>query len=156
MLLRMAGARAPKVLLLHCVKGLVCSVKNGGDGVGILRASGNADADRQFWRLGIEGEEFTDAAGDQSRGSLVGFGQDHGEFVTALASGGIDRAATILQDASEATEHAVSGEMTGLVVDGFEAVEVQQEQGEIAAGALGAADFGVEHLKKAAMIGQTS
>ena len=54
----------------------------------------------------------------------------------------------------ETLEGAISGKMTGEVVDAFQAVEIQQKKAEGMMAALGAADFMLEAVHKFTVVGQ--
>lgn len=84
-----------------------------------MRETGDANADGKMGLLGFRFEEFANAASDQSSGSHAGFRKDHGEFVAAMARGGIGVAAGILEDLRESAESAIAGEMTELIVNLF-------------------------------------
>jgi hypothetical protein len=97
--------------------------------------------------------KFANSLRYQGGGGYASLWQDHGKLVTTVARRGIDGPAAVPQDLSESAEGAVSDQMTELIVDLFQFVEIQQQQREFAAGPLGPADPRMQGLGEAAMIG---
>src|SRR5208337_2042235 len=88
------------------------------------------------------------------RGGAAGLGKNDGKLIAAVARGSINGAATVSHDASEPAERLVSGQMAELIINMFQAVEVEEKKREFTAGTLGAGNFRMQHLEKLAVIGQ--
>lgn len=99
---------------------------------------------------------FGDAGGDRFDHAGRGVEKQHGEFIAAVAGGKIGGATLLVQDASEALEGAITGEVAEAVVDALEVVEVEEEQPKRARIAVSAEEFSLKVGEKFAMIGEAS
>src|SRR5208283_1606868 len=113
-------------LVLHGVQGLVCRVEEGSDGVGFARIAGNSQTYRKRRRLAVGVKEFTNSPCYQCGRAYAGLRQDYGKLVTTVACRGIDGPAAVSQDLSQSAEGPVSHQMTKLIVDLLQSVEIQQ------------------------------
>src|SRR3546814_6079273 len=79
-------------------------------------------------------------------GAKVGFGQDHDEFLAAVAACDVFAAAMGLQQAAEAREQGVAAVVAMHVVEGLEMVEVQHQQRQRQLPPFAAAEFTWQRL----------
>nr|WP_290794957.1 hypothetical protein [Halomonas sp.] len=120
---------------LGVVHGHVGVVHEGIDIVGIVRVEADADTQRDakhmpldvVWLAEHDKEFFCDTAGILGRSDLGE--QDH-ELVTPLAADGIDVAHAAPKTVCHFLEQAVTHRMAKLVIDGFEGIKVEVEQGD--------------------------
>ena len=94
-----------------------------------------------------------------ARGCLRGFrfaglGKNQGKFVAAVTRRSINRAAAVCQRGAEALDGAAAGKMAILSLIFFRLVQIEKQNGETAAGAARALDFGFEHFDQAPVIGE--
>ena len=73
------------------------------------------------------GDDFADAVGIQPGARLGGLHQQHGELVPAVAGHHVDAARVLHEDLGDLAQRVVAHGVAELVVDGLEAVEVQQD-----------------------------
>src|ERR1700740_3242225 len=118
------------LLVFHGIQGHVRSVQQGPNGIGILRITGNPHADGKRWDLGIFRHKIANSPCYQCSGGCTRLWQDQSELVPAMARCGVDSAAAVPQDLPESAERSIPRQMTKLVVRLFQAIEVQQYQGE--------------------------
>jgi hypothetical protein len=111
------------------------------DAFAITAVDGNADARGERGLLIVIGEHFTNAVGDAAGFVFLRFREDEGEFVPAVAGGSINGSAVDAQNVGEAANGVAADEMAVVVVDFFQAVEVEQKNGERPAAAVGALSF---------------
>src|ERR1700674_141309 len=129
-------------------------MQQGSDGIGILRVTGNSDADGEGWLFGIVQKKIANPLRHQRGGSYACLWQDQGKLVPALPRCGIYGPATVRQDLRQPAKRPVSRQMPKSIVDLFQSIQVQQKKREFSLGALGSADLGLQHIEKTAMIGQ--
>ncbi len=79
-------------------------------------------------------------------------GKDEKKLVAAEAADQVVRTQTSGDGGDDVAEGVVAGGVSGVIVDGFEVVDVDERDGEILAGAAGALEFGVELLLDTAAI----
>ena len=141
--------------MLHAIEGAIRGGEKLFSGIAILWISGNAGADGEGWFLRLGGQAFPNAIRN-TRGKLFGsFGKHDSEFITAVAGGRIDGARMMAQNLTEANEGAAADEMAEAVVDGLEAVHIEQHDAEGPTRAAGAIEFGFDDGDKAAIVRET-
>ena len=74
----------------------------------------------------------TQTLGENHRTLVAGLGSDDGELLASVAKHLVRRTHAVPQDTGEEHEHVVSHGMSERVVDRFEEVDVEQDQGEVA------------------------
>jgi len=104
----------------------------------------------------IIGENFADAIGNTMGVVLFRFRENEGEFIAAVARGGINGAAMNAEDIGKAADGAAANEVAIAIVDSLQAIEVEKQHGEGPAGAIGALCFILEDIEQSAVIGQAS
>src|SRR5258707_7194978 len=104
--------------------------------------------------LRVAGHDGAYTVGDAVGFIVESFRQDESEFVAAIGGGGVNGGAVDAQDMREPIERVATDEVAVGVVDFLEAVEVQEENGEGAAVAIGALGFGFENVQQAAGVGE--
>jgi len=114
----------------------------------------DADARGELRFLLVLCHDFANAVCDVLRFRLLRFGQDESEFIAAIACSGIDGAAMNAQDSSQAAKSAAADQMAELVVDFFQAVKIEEQNGKGAASAVGALGFILEDVEQAAVVSE--
>src|SRR5580704_4770402 len=133
---------------------LVCFGKKFFDPFSIPAVNRNAYARGEPWLFLVLGHDHANAVCDVLCFRVLRLGQDESEFIAAIARGGIDSAAMNAQDGGQAAEGSAADEMTEAVVDFFQAIEIEKQNGERPAGAVGALSFILENVEEAAVIGE--
>ncbi|XWK48326.1 hypothetical protein RBB78_12585 [Tunturiibacter empetritectus] len=116
---------------------------------------GEADADGERKFCAGAGElayRLFDPGGDDEGVGRGGVGKDEEKFVAAEAAEGVIGAHTAGDGGDDVAEGGVAGCVSGVVVDGFEVVDVDEGYGQVVAAALGALEFGVESLLNATAV----
>lgn len=111
---------------------------DGGDAGGHARAGFDAD------EAGLLGEEADGAFGDGTGLGGGGIRKDEKELVPAVADGEVFLADALAEEVADETEEVVSGGVAEGVVEFFEVVEVDHDDGEVFAGALSGPEDVVE------------
>src|SRR5437660_3602264 len=132
-------------LTLGIVQGVVGALDQVGDVSGVVGVTGDAEARRQrsvLKRIALD--DRAHALGVDDRGRLGGARQERDELVAAVSSH--DRVAPRLarQELHDLLEHVVAGAVAPAIVDGLEAVEVEQDERQRLLVAGGAAHLFVE------------
>ena len=100
-----------------------------------------------FWQCACE------AVQPATRPCLRGLGEQHHEFFAAVAGREVGNAEGIRQNHTDAAQNRVSGLVAVVVVDTFEVVQVEHQQGKIVAMALVAFDlFGQPLVETGAVV----
>src|SRR5438132_11638104 len=118
-------------LTLGIVQGVVGALDQVGDVSGVVGVTGDAEARRQrsvLTRIALD--DRAHALGADDRGRLGGARQERDELVAAVSSH--DRVPPRLarQELHDLLEHVVAGAVAPAIVDGLEAVEVEQDEGQ--------------------------
>jgi hypothetical protein len=114
----------------------------------------NANAGGERWFFLIAGENLADAAGNEFGFGLACFWEHQGKLVAAVAGGGVDGAAVDAQGVGKTADGAAANEVAVSVVDFLQAVEIEEQNGEGPAGAIGALGFAFEDVEEPAVVGQ--
>jgi len=114
----------------------------------------DADAGGDGGIFGVVGHNVADAIGDALGIFFFRFGKDESEFIATVAGGGVNGAAMNAESIRDAAESAAASEMTESVVDFFEAIEIEEQDGERPLGTIGALGFVFEDVEKLAVIGE--
>ena len=75
---------------------------------------------------------------------FAGLGQQDHEFIATVAEGVVDEAEAALDGGADFIEQAAADEVAVIVIDQLEAVEVEEEDAELVAEAVGAIDLGLD------------
>ena len=100
---------------------------------------------------GSDATQAAQLAGELARLFDVGFGHQDDEFVAAVAGDDVGAAAILFEDVADALKNDVAFEVAVEIVDELEAVQVDQDQREWAAGARGALPFRGERFHEEAV-----
>jgi len=125
------------------------------DALAIAAIDGNADAGGEARRFLVIGHYIADAIGDAMGFVGFRFGQYKGEFVSAVARGGVYGAAVDTENIGEPANGAAADEMAVAIVDFFQVVEIQEQNRKGAAGAVGALGFVFEDVEETAIVDET-
>ena len=139
---------------LFRVEILVCVGKKFFDPLAIPVVNRNADARGEPWLFLVFGHHYANAVCDVLRFRVLRLGQDESELIAAVARGGVNRAAMNAQDGGEAAEGAAAYQVAEAVVDFFQAVEIEEQDGERPASAVGALGFVFQDVEEPAVIGE--
>ena len=125
--------------------------------VGGVVARGHADrhGHRDLGVLELERrllDELAHLVGEGERVGAVDLGQHDGELLAAVARQDVLAPDLALDDRRQLLEHVVAGEVAEAVVDRLEAIDVEQDQRQLATIALGARHFAVELLEEIAAV----
>ena len=127
---------------------LVCFGQELLNALAIPAVNRNADARGEPWLFLVLRHYHANAVCNVLRFRVLRLGQNESELVAAVARGGVYGAAMNAQDGGEAAQSAATNEMAKAVVDFFQAVEVEEQNGEGPAGAVGAFGFILEDSAK--------
>ena len=133
---------------------LVCFGKKLLDPLAIPAVNRDADAGRETGLLLVLGHDDANAIGDVLGFRVLRLWQYESELIAAIARGGVNRAAVNAQDGRQAAKSAAADQVAEAVVDFFQAVEIEEQNGEGPAGAVGALGFIFEDVEEAAVIGE--
>jgi len=133
---------------------LVCFGKKFFNSLAISLVYRNADAGGELWLLLVLGHDYANAIRNLLRFFVLRLGQDESELVAAVACGGIDGAAMNAQNGGQAAERAAADEMAEAIVDFFQAVEIEEQDGERSAGAVGAFSFVLKDVEETSVVGE--
>ena len=87
-------------------------------------------------------DSFPESFRHDSCAGFVCMGQQRDELIAAIASEEVVHAQDSLKTGGDVLEHPIAGLVSEVVVDLLEVVDVDEDQAEMIAGALAAADFG--------------
>jgi len=116
----------------------------------------NADAGGELGLFLVLGHDDPNAVGDLVRFFVLRLRQNESELIAPVARGGIDGTAMNAQDGGEAAQGAAANEMAEAIIDFFQAVEIEKQNGEGPAGAIGALGFILEDVEETAIVGEAS
>jgi hypothetical protein len=138
---RVVGDGAAAAAALGQVVAPVCGADEG-LGIGpVLGEGGHAEADRQVQRRVVAELPRADLVGDPQRHPdrrrPVGVRQQQDELVAAVPEQRVIAPDQVLHPVYEMAEHLVAPQVAVRVVDGFEEVDIEEEEGERAGGPLG-------------------
>jgi hypothetical protein len=114
----------------------------------------NSDACGEAGLLFVLGHDYANAIRDMLRFFVLRLGQNESELIAAVTRGGIDSTAMNAQDGGQAAKGSAADEMTEAVVNFLQAVEIEEQDGEGPAGAVGALGFVLEDVEEPAVIGE--
>lgn len=148
---------AVAALLLGEVERPVAATKDlkprgvGGEHGGDAEAGGEVDLLAEMLD-GEAGETEAEILGDLGGAGVGGIGQDGNELFAAQAGNVVDVTEIVAKAACGTVQNCISPIVAMGIVDGFEAVEVEDDQGESGAPAAGDVDgFGADLLERAAI-----
>jgi len=124
------------------------------DAFAFAAIDGNADARRKRRLLLVLRHDGVNALHDALGFFLFCFRQHKSKFIAAVPRGGINGAAIDAKCVGNAANCAATDEVAVAIVNFFQAVEIEQEKREGAAGAVGALGFVFEDVKQAAIVGE--
>ena len=82
----------------------------------------------------------------------AGFGQHKGKFIAAVARRRVNGSAAVPQHVPQALDGSASRQVAVLVVDLFQAIEIEEQHRELSPRAAGSLDFVVQGFEQPAMI----
>ena len=100
------------------------------DSLAITTVNRNADAGGELGLLLVFGHDYTDAIRDVLRFFVLRLRQNESELITAITGGGVDGATMNAQDGRETAKGAAANEMAKAIVNFFQAVEIEEQDGE--------------------------
>jgi len=121
----------------------------------VAAIDGDADACGKARLIGVFSHDLTDAIGNALGFHVIGFRQNKSKLIAAIASSGVDSAAVDAESLGETAESPAADQMAVIVVDDFEAVEVEEKNSEGPAGAVSALRFTFENVEETAVVGET-
>src|SRR5260370_19397857 len=124
------------------------------DALAVAVVDGDADAGGKLRALQVAGHDSADTVGDTLGFLVKSLRQHESELVAAVTRSGVDGAAMNAQDVRESIERVAADEMPVGIVDFLEAIEVEQENREGTAVAIGALGFRFEDIKQTAIVGK--
>ena len=141
------------------VHAFVGDAEQGGGVAGVVGVDGEAEAGGDGERVAFDEQGFFEGDADGLEELIeaavaVELGSDEDELVAAEAGEGIGAADELAEAGGDAAEDLIAGLMAESVVDVFKAVEVEDEQGEVAAGFVAAVECEGERLFEGAAVGQ--
>jgi len=122
------------------------------DSFTITAVNRNTDACGQARWFIVVSQDFADAISNAASFVLLGFGQDQAKFVAAVACGSVYGAAVDAQNIGEAADSAAADEMAVAIVDDFQTIEIQKQNRERAAGAVGALGLVLKDIEQTAVV----
>lgn len=131
---------------------LVSVVDQALDAFAVPAINGNSDAGGKRGQFPVFRHDGMNALRDAVGFFLLGFRQNQGEFIAAVASGGINGAAVHAQSIRNTADGATADEMAVCVVDFFQTVKVEKQQREGAAAAIRAFGFTFQNIEKTAVV----
>src|SRR5690242_14869379 len=115
---------------------------------------GDASADADWGRLGVGGDAVADAPGDFARSRCFRIRQHEGEFISAIARGSVNHAAMEPKSGSDTAERSATDQMAILVIDVFQAVQIEEDQSERPLRAGGTKYLRIHDINEAPIIGE--
>ena len=116
---------------------------------------GDTDAGGELRALRVAGHDSADTVGDTLGFIVQSLRQNESEFVAAVTRGSVDGAAVNAQDVRESIERMAADEVPVGIIDFLQAIEIEQENGERPAVAIGALGFRFEDIEETAIVGKT-
>jgi len=144
--------RALRALSLFRVEILIRFRKQLLNSFAITTVNRNTNARGEARRFIVVGQDLADAIGDTASFVLLGFGKNEGKFVAAVTRGSIDGAAVDAENIGEAADGAAADEMAVTVVDNFQTIDIEKQNGERASGAIRAFGLVLKDIKQAAVV----
>src|SRR3569623_1044888 len=144
--------------IFGAMQGAVCSLDELLGCTAVIRIAGEADADRDFSRARnsfgelIVGDVETQNLRHHFRAAPCGFRQDQTELLAAVARGDVGLAQPRLKNSRDLTQEFVAVRITVLLVEAFEVVEIDKQDGILAIVAARAGMFDIDGFVKIAMI----
>ena len=133
---------------------LICRGKKLLNSFSISSVNRNADARGEFGYFLVLRHHHANAIGDALRFRIFRFWQHERELIAAVACGGINGAAMNAQDGGQAAERAAANEMAEAVVDFFQTIQIEKQDGEGPAGAVGSLGFVFEDVEEPSIVGE--
>src|SRR5262249_23579842 len=141
--------------MFHAVEGPVGGGQKLFGRVAIFRKCCSAGAGGQSRGFRFRRHPFVDAADDAGSDIRAGFGKYYGELVSTITRRGVDRAAVVAKNFSQADEGAASSQMPVAVVDGLETVHVEENDAEGTLRAARAIELSFNHAEQTSVVGKT-
>src|SRR5215468_3890907 len=139
--------------MFHAVEGPVGGGQKLFGRVAIFRECCSAGAGGQSRGFCFRRHSFVDAADDARSDIRTGFGKYNGELVSAVTCRGVDGAAVVAENSSQADEGAASSQMPIAVVDDFEAVHVEENHAEGTVRAARTIELSFDHAEQTSVVG---
>src|SRR6266478_6143794 len=148
------GGCAPSPPCLFCIQIAVCLGEQLFDSLAIAAVHGNAYARGKRRLLVVASQHFANAAGDAPRFILLSFRQDQGEFVAAITRSGVNGAAVNPQNIPKTADGAAAHEVTVVVVNCFQTIQIEKKYGERTAAAVGALGLIFQDIEQTPVVRQ--
>jgi len=113
------------------VQGHIGGLNQALGGCGGRAGHGHAQADGDRAGAGGEGQQrhdFAQALGRLAGRLSLGFGQDDGKFLAAVAGDGIHNADALAEEQRQAAQQFIAGQMPARIVELLEVVNINQDQ----------------------------
>src|SRR5215471_12989486 len=124
------------------------------DSFAVAAINGDTNTGGELWLLRIAGQDFVNTAGDKVGFGFAGLRQHQGKLVATVASGSIDCATMNPQNVCQAAQGPAANQVAVRVVDFFQSVEIEEQDREGPAIAIGALGFCFEHVEQPPVICQ--
>src|SRR5689334_21088915 len=96
------------------------------DALAFATVDGNSNAGGEGGKFPVLRRNGVDTLSDAFGFFLLGFGQNQGKFIAAVAGGRINRAAVNAQSVRDAADRPAADKMTVRVVDFLQAIQIQE------------------------------
>src|SRR5882672_102119 len=148
------GGCAPSPPCLFCIQIAVCLGEQLFDSLAIAAVHRNADTRGKRRLLVVASQHFANAAGDAPRFILLSFRQDQSEFVTPITRSGVNSTAVNPQNIPKTADGAAAHEVTVVVVNCFQAIQIEKKYGERTAAAVGALGLIFQDIEQTPVVRQ--
>jgi len=125
------------------------------DALAAAVVDGYADTRGEVRGFVVVSHDFSDAVGDATRFVFAGFRQNEGKFIAAVSRGSVNGAAVNPEDVGESADGAAADEMAVIIIDCFQAIEIEEQDGKRTAGAVGAFRLVFQNVEETAVVGET-
>lgn len=134
----------------------VCLGKKLFDSLASPAINRDTDAGGELGIFLILSHDHTNAICDVLGFRVLRFRQNESELITTITRCGVDSAAMNSQNGGQATQSAAANQMAEAVVDFLQAVQIEEQNGEGAASAVGALGFVLEDVEQMTVVGEAS
>src|SRR5690242_7960540 len=147
-----SGNPAPHAPCLLRIKVLVSLGKQCLDSLAATPINRNANARGKSGFFFVLSHHFADAIGNTMCFHFLRFRQNESELVAAVACRGVDCAAIDAENRGQAAKRAAADQMAELVIDFFQAVEIEQQNRKGPAGAVSTLGLILQNIEKVAIV----
>src|SRR4029077_11635008 len=143
------------LISLCIVKILVCDGKKPLNCIAIARVDCYANACRQTGFLQLLAEPLSDALRNLLGRSPFSLREYEGKFIAPIARRGINDARTDPEDIAQTAQCPTSRQMAVCVINIFQSVQIEKQQGKRPLGPSRPLDFSAQHVQKSTIVGKT-